>query len=1087
MTQVPKFAAAEHPSLNHRLVERLPASAERSHFRFVGDDGETLVERSLGEVVERARFIAEHLVGSQGLVPGERAVLIYLPGLEFIEAFLGCLLCGVVPAPIVAPDPLGGDIEHLRHVVADAGAKVLLTQRSYQRARQFARLGRAARLRAKIDWPDLPWVVSDGLRGLGRAQSTRHHLPDPSDLAFLQYTSGSTGRPRGVRVTHANLAHNLTYNTVTCSLRGSLVYWVPHYHDFGLICGILANLWNCGDLTLMSPLSFLRRPALWPEMMHRHRATISTAPNFALELTLRKTTPEQRASWDLSCVELIGLGGEPVRPETVDRFERAFAVAGLRPRTLGNCYGLAEHVVGVMAPGFDRIRVDPEALRGGVLRPSMAPDAREFIDGGPANDFVRWLVVDPDTREPVPEGHLGELWVSSPSVTDGYQGLPSPEIFAATTEPDDGFRYLRTGDQCAMIDGRVYVTGRLKELIIVRGHNLLPTDLENALRDADPSIVPGRVAAFGADDHAGSQQVVLFVEIRDETPSSALPSIAERVRTAVINQVPGSSVGAVVLGRRGLISKTSSGKIMRQAARERFASPDFADHQQVRLVRRFLPEIERPEPSTSLVMHRRARVIDALARTLGRPIDAAILQRSPRELGMDSGQVVELQALLEEDLGESLAPDLILAAPSLEQLLSRMGAEIDVESPVAFVQRWRPLTNEEPDHSQRWVVLPFVGEDGASQPLATDEASTLTTLAELGTLTEPCRVLLDLRAAGSDPRPAIEACRTLAQALVRNRLGHEVTILTCGAVTCDDGEIPRPAMAAVWGFCRALRSAYPDQRWLARDLTEPTSLAKLVALCPDDQAELCLRHGVAFCPVRAMKRLPRSSESRLAFAGSALLVGRDDERSEQAAYWLVRDRGVTHIVFYDVSASSSPPAFLTELREAGTSVTHMVGAVADTARLDSALDAARASELEWVVFIPDHVGSGPAERQTRGRIDAALDPGWLSLQRLAAACEHDEAHLLVLTDLSGVVAPGDRASWVASCLAMEATVTALKRRGRRVTLIGHAPRIDQVTARERSQLWQPHGIEPLPVSDELPLVTTLISAGITHAMVWMST
>lgn len=1090
-----RFPPAEHPSLNHRLAERLPEFAQRSRFRFIGDEGQVVVERDLGELVTRARRIGAALLGKHGLVPGDRVALIYLPSLDFVEAFLGCLLVGVVPAALMPPDPFGSDVDHLWHVTRSAGARALLTHRAYHRIRIFGRIGRAARLRKRVAWPELPWVVTDAIRG---GEQAPLYLPDPQQLAFLQYTSGSTGAPRGVRITHANLAHNQTYNCKYARLdeRGSLVIWVPHYHDFGLVCGIIGTLWTNAELTLLSPLSFLRRPALWPELMHRYRATATAVPNFALDLTVRKTTAQQRAGWDLSRVHLLGLGGEAVQAASVDRFADAFAVARLRPGVIGNCYGLAEHVVDVMGPGYERIRVDPRALLAGQLRASEAADARELFDGGPATDDVRIRIVDPETRSPQPDGQIGEIWVCSPSTADGYEGVECAATFKAVTAPDDGYHYLRTGDLGGMIEGRLYVTGRLKELIIVRGHNLIPTDIEAALLDVHPAVRPGRIAVFGAETDAGTEEVVVLAELRDEATRADYPEICAAIRATVVAKVPGGSVGTVVLGRAGLISKTTSGKIQRTALRREFLEPGFAGRESVlRVDARVSEGLDEPTDVRAKVdLSLRELILAALTEVLGMPVDAEILARSPRELGMDSSQVAELQAVLGHQLGEVLDPNLILSAPSLADVLVRLGAGTavgdDATQASLHVERWytHDLAAVGAALPRPWLVLGADAESLAARLRTRGIEARAGSVADVTGSTGALQVLVS-STTHEHPGAAIERCRGLAQVLDMTRIEHRVMVLTRAAVGVD-GAAPAPASAAVWGFCRALRSGSPRHRWSARDLpdaeVEDATLAMLEALAEDPAPELALRDDALLVAryERVDGPFATGSESALPFGGSALLVGPGGGRSMRAALWLAHRRGIQRLVLLQTEAGEVP-ACVAELRAAGLEVVHLVAAPGDLAAQVRAIEAARSDALTWVVWVPTRgEDTAPAHRHSQGRVDAALAAGWRALETLAAATEADDAHLLVLSDAFAWFAADQRASWVASSTAMRATVLALRHCGRAATYVGFGPHADDTTARELSKFWRPAGVLPTTASEELPRLDELLDAGIASAGVW---
>ncbi|WP_264033257.1 AMP-binding protein [Mycobacterium riyadhense] len=328
---------------------------------FVDDRGRVVESMSRADVVTSMTEVAYLLRQRYGLAPGERALLVYPPGLDLVQSLLGCMAAGVVPVPVYPPDPLNPHtaIEGLARVVADSGATAILTNRRYAAARRLATAKSFVTTSGPADWPqDIPWRVTSRsarrMRGWRAAQKTGSDwAPGSETPAFLQYTSGSTSDPKGVVVTHGNLAHQLDMHrqALGLDLNSRGVFWLPPYHDFGLVAVILGALAGNGELTMISPLSFIQRPALWFEVMHRVRATITGAPNFGYELAVRKTTREQRAQWDLGSLEVVMSAAEPVRADTTDRFLQAFAVTGLRPEAFCPCYGLAEHTVAVTVCG----------------------------------------------------------------------------------------------------------------------------------------------------------------------------------------------------------------------------------------------------------------------------------------------------------------------------------------------------------------------------------------------------------------------------------------------------------------------------------------------------------------------------------------------------------------------------------------------------------------------------------------------------------------------------------------------------------------------------------------------------------------
>jgi acyl-CoA synthetase (AMP-forming)/AMP-acid ligase II len=564
-----------------RLRQNAP---QRTIFTYVddnGDDQASLTVEQLGQAADRVVAALR----AWGFAPGDRAILVYPPSLDFIEAFLGCMAAGVIPVPVYPPNPfkLKKDLAAFATIAANAGARGALTTSAYDRSRSVS--GVTSFFGKDVPrWPNLPWHRTDRLRD--PAQPVEWYEPTcPDQPAFLQYTSGSTATPKGVIISHGNLAYEVAANAADLGLgphaRG--VFWVPQYHDLGLISVILSTVAGNSQTTLLSPLTFLQHPSVWFDVMSRVRATHTAAPNFAFELAVRKTTPEQRSRWDLAPLRSVMSAAEPIRQSTMDSFFTAFAGTGLTREAFFPAYGLAEHTVSVSMGGRSVLCLDKAALEGGRVIESPGGIGSVSIVGcgriTKPDAVVR--IVDPATRVPVEADEVGEVWVDSPTKGVGYWGMAeqSRETFQARLAGvhDDGRGYLRTGDLGFLHDGELFITGRSKDLIIMRGRNLYPVDIEDSVRDSHPLIRPGGVAAFGADVDGGGEQLVLFVEARRDrlTPAES-DEIVEAVRRQVYAEFQ-LGCHAVVLGRVGTVRKTTSGKVRRLACKQAFLSGEIAD------------------------------------------------------------------------------------------------------------------------------------------------------------------------------------------------------------------------------------------------------------------------------------------------------------------------------------------------------------------------------------------------------------------------------------------------------------------------------------------------------------------------------
>jgi acyl-CoA synthetase (AMP-forming)/AMP-acid ligase II len=528
-------------------------------------DGEQEGPRlTYGDLDRQARAVAAALEGNAE--PGDRALLLYAPGLEFIPAFFGCLYAGVVPVSAYPPrlDRLAQSWQVLHGIAADCRPAVVLTSRNV--AALFGGGGAALHL------GELPWVATDALDDAA-AERWRERACDPDALAFLQYTSGSTAAPKGVRVTHRNLMHNQRAMQTALGPEGPGfgVSWLPLYHDMGLVGGVLQPVFHGTPCVLMSPLGLLQKPARWLRAISRYRARSSGGPNFAYELCVERVTAEQKADLDLSGWAVACLGGEPVSAETLRRFADAFGPCGFRPEAFVPGYGLAENTLGVTASlrkaPWVRV-VSVTALRcGEVADAPDSADACPFVSCGTA-----WLgqcveIVDPETRLRQSPGRVGEVWVAGPSVADGYWDKPdeTERTFRAFLRDTGEGPFLRTGDLGFVEDGELYITGRIKELIVIRGRNHYPQDIEQTVQAVHPALRAGCGAAFETCSD-GQPVLVVVQEVERRARGLDVARLIGDVREAVAERHD-LHVHDLRLLEPGSLPKTSSGKVQRQACR----------------------------------------------------------------------------------------------------------------------------------------------------------------------------------------------------------------------------------------------------------------------------------------------------------------------------------------------------------------------------------------------------------------------------------------------------------------------------------------------------------------------------------------
>ncbi len=557
-----------HSNFVDLLRERVSTHPDRAAFAFL-QDGSTETERwTYADLDQRARTIAGHLQ-MLGL-SGKRAVLLYNPGLDFVAGFFGCLYADVTAVPAYPPrsNPL---MERLSAIIRDADVAVALTASA-------AEEGIAQRLRELGEYAPAKLIATDTLHEED-ADPWRPKLIRPDNLAFLQYTSGSTGHPKGVMVSHANLLHNsqLIHRCFEDSPESLGVSWLPPYHDMGLVGGILQSLYVGSTTFLMPPVAFLQRPIRWLEAISRHRATTAGGPNFAYEFCARQIRPEQLQDLDLSSWSLAFTGAEPVRAETLDRFCDIFGPCGFRREAFLPCYGLAENTLIVTGGGRRRLPVvrhfDSAALtdrRVVELTSDAATARRTLVSSGPRVGDVGLQVVDPETGMALGPGQIGEIWVSGASVAQGYRRQPerSRETFQARLAGDEA-DYLRTGDLGFVLDGELFVNGRLKDLIIIRGSNHYPQDIEASVETSHRALRTGCGAAFSVELD-GEEKLVVVQEVeRSALRRLDADAVTAAIRAA-LSQKHQLQPAAVLLLKTGSIPKTSSGKIQRFACRQNY-------------------------------------------------------------------------------------------------------------------------------------------------------------------------------------------------------------------------------------------------------------------------------------------------------------------------------------------------------------------------------------------------------------------------------------------------------------------------------------------------------------------------------------
>jgi thioester reductase-like protein len=655
-------------------------------------DGES-VERSLtyGELDRQARAIAAALA-AQG-ARDERVLIAQPEALDFLSTFLGCLYAGAVAVPVKLPTN-AKHIDSTLGIARDCTAKFVVA--SGAPLERMRRLWEAAPDAPKVEWLDYDKF---DLSAAGKVE-----LRSDDSLAYLQYTSGSTRAARGVMVSHRNLTANLdrVQESVRQTADSRSVQWLPLYHDMGLTSLLFAI--HVGFPTVvMSPAQFLQRPVRWLQAVARYRATLSGGPNFAYQLCAERVRPEDRASLDLSTWQTAYCGAEPVREATYRSFLKAFGPCGFSDKTFAPCYGLAEYVAAATAQEFgEKVRflsLDAAALRAGQVEPAEAarsadgndPDeaaVTTIADCGVAGSKGKVLIVDPETCRPCADRVLGEIWLTGPSLTHGYWNRPDENVERFAAKLHDGHGpYLRTGDLGFLHEGRLFVTGRMKDLIIIRGANYYPQDIEHVVECSHPAIQMGGVAAL-AVQRDGEEHLAVVAELSDAKHLAECDRIFAAIREAVADQHDVLPTQIALLRPNGL-PKTTSGKVQRQACKTALVEGTLAA-----VAAWQAPKVDESAvaESTGPVVVRSLAEIEAwLTNRIARRVGLNAAEIDPdlpfARYGIDSASAVRIAGDLEQWLGRRLPPTLLYECRTVRALARRLHDGVDTavaaDAPVA--------------------------------------------------------------------------------------------------------------------------------------------------------------------------------------------------------------------------------------------------------------------------------------------------------------------------------------------------------------------------------------------------------------------
>ena len=548
-------------------------------------DGETeKISLTYGQLEQKAQAIAAYL--QTVCSPQDRVLLLFPAGLDYITAFFGCLYAGVIAIPAYPPRP-NRSLNRIYNILQNAQTSIALT--TSDTVESLSR-----QLESTPELQDLRWITTDTIDN-NIATYWREPNLDRDSIAFLQYTSGSTAEPKGVKIAYRNLLHNLEaiHRCFRHSTQSRGVIWLPPYHDMGLIGGVLQPLFGDFPVTLMSPLMFLQNPLRWLKAISRDRATTSGGPNFAYDLCVRKFKPEQLRGLDLSSWQVAFNGAEPINHETLNNFAETFAPYGFDRSTFYPCYGMAEATL-IISGGSKHTAVVTKTVRGKALEQNKIevaddnePYPHTLVSCGRSLFDQKIAIADPQTLNSCPSGQVGEIWVSGSSIAKGYWRQPeiTAETFNAYLKDTGEGPFLRTGDLGFIDEGELFFTGRLKDMIVIKGRNHYPQDLEKTVQETTSWIRPSCVASFSIELQ-GEEKLIVLAEVertywsnnRSNTSSNGRSAKKEMISVKDLTQSIRREISknhdlqvhTTLLLKPGSLPKTSSGKIQRHACRAEF-------------------------------------------------------------------------------------------------------------------------------------------------------------------------------------------------------------------------------------------------------------------------------------------------------------------------------------------------------------------------------------------------------------------------------------------------------------------------------------------------------------------------------------
>ncbi|KAB8321171.1 AMP-binding protein [Tolypothrix campylonemoides VB511288] len=668
------------------LVELLRYRAlhqsNQTAFTFLQDEEGLESTLTYQQLDAKARSIAVYLQNIS--TPGERILLLYPPGLDYIAAFFGCLYAELIAIPLYAPRN-NRKMSRIQSIMEDSQAQIALTNNQ-------SLINVQTLLNHAPDLKKLQWLATDKIDE-NLAEQWESKSVSSVSIAYLQYTSGSTSTPKGVMISHENALCNSAEIAIswTTGPDSILVSWLPHFHDFGQIYGVIQPIYNGFPCIFMSPASFTQKPIRWLKAISDYKATHSGAPNFAYDLCTDKIKLEQRENLDLSSWKVTVNGAEPVRKQTLEKFYQAFAPYGFRWSTFYLGYGLAEATLKVSSakkndlPTILTVQADSLAKNLVVEASEDEQFVKTLVGCGSIVSNAKVVIVDTESLTQSPSGQVGEIWVSGPSIAQGYWGRleETQRTFGAYLTDNGEGPFLRTGDLGFVKDGELFITGRIKDLIVIRGSNHYPQDIELTVEQSHPSLRSGYSAVFSIDESEQERLVIVCEIERSYLRKLDADEVIQAIRKAVSKEHE-LEVYAVLLLKTASIPKTSSGKIQRQACRTQFLNnqldviQEWKDKSNEQLINEGMSLMQRQQTamqnnlSNIIKLGIQDWLISWIAKERNLEIKEIYPNQSLTYYGFSSLDSMNLLGDLENWLGYSIVPDWLWDSPSIDALANQI-------------------------------------------------------------------------------------------------------------------------------------------------------------------------------------------------------------------------------------------------------------------------------------------------------------------------------------------------------------------------------------------------------------------------------